>query len=148
MFQDVFDFAGQVRQLNISKGNFRFAGAMFLESTLEIIDKMPSSTFDEIVDKYVEMNVAHPFLEGNGRAMRIWLDCMLKKELNLCINWSRISKVDYLQSMERSPVNSLELKYLLKNSLTDETDSREVYMRGVQTSYIYEDLYEIDIDKI
>lgn len=142
MFQDVFDFAGQLRTVDLTKGNFRFAPIRFLKSNLEIIEKMPEITFDNIVDKYVEMNVAHPFREGNGRSTRIWLDLILKKNLNVCIDWSKIDKDDYLSAMERSPVNSLEIKTLLKNSITNDVHNREVYMKGVLRSYEYEGYYE------
>ena len=142
MFQDVFDFAGQLRTVDLSKGNFRFAPIRFLKSNLEIIEKMPEKTFDNIVDKYVEMNVAHPFREGNGRSTRIWLDLILKKNLNVCIDWSKIDKDDYLSAMERSPVNSLEIKTLLKNSITNDVHNREVYMKGILRSYEYEGYYE------
>lgn len=148
LFQDVFDFAGKIRTVNISKGNFRFAPLLFLESNLEIIEKMPESTFDEIVDKYVEMNIAHPFREGNGRATRIWLDLILKKNLGKCIDWEKSDKFAYLSAMERSVVNTLEIKYLLKSALTDEIDDREVFMKGIDKSYLYENLYDIPIGEI
>lgn len=148
IFQDVFEFAGETRNVNLSKGNFRFAPVLYLESNLSIIDKMPEDSFDEIIEKYVEMNVAHPFQEGNGRSTRIWLDLILKKNLKQCIDWSIIDKNDYLSAMERSPVNSLEIKYLLKNALTDKIQDRQVYMRGIQKSYIYEDLYNYNIKEI
>ena len=148
LFQDVFEFAGEIRDVNISKGNFRFAPLLFLHDNLKIIENMPEETFDEIVDKYVEMNVAHPFREGNGRATRIWLDLILKKNLKKCVDWSKINKFEYLQAMERSPVNSLEIKHLLKAALTDKIKDREVYMRGIQNSYYYEDLNKYDIYKI
>lgn len=148
LFQDVFEFAGQIRNVNISKGNFRFASHLYLEQALKEIDKMPEHNFDEIVEKYVEMNVAHPFREGNGRATRIWLDLMLKKNLDLCIDWSGINRNDYLLAMERSPVNTLEIKYLLKGALTKNIFERQVYMRGIQQSYFYEDLYEYSVDEI
>ncbi len=138
LFQDVYDFAGKTRTVNISKGNFRFAPLMYLDAALENISKMPQSNFDEIVEKYVEMNVAHPFREGNGRSMRIWLDLILKKELSQVIDWSMIDKEAYLSAMERSPVNDLEIKHLLKNALTDKIDDRETYMKGIDQSYYYE----------
>lgn len=141
MFQDVFDFAGHLRTVNMSKGNFRFAPILFLEQNLKIIEKMPESTFDEIVEKYSEMNIAHPFREGNGRATRIWLDCLLKKNLFLCVDWQQIDKESYLQAMERSPINTLEIKTLLKNALTKDIYSREVYMKGIEKSYEYEGYY-------
>lgn len=148
LFQDVFDFAGKTRDVNLSKGNFRFANLLYLESNLAIIERMPEGSFDEIIDKYVEMNVAHPFREGNGRATRIWLDLMLKKNLNKCIDWTMVDRADYLSAMERSPVNSLEIKHLLKNALTDKVDDRGVYLRGIQQSYVYEDLDRYDIEDI
>lgn len=148
LFQDVFEFAGEIRDVNISKGNFRFAPLLFLRDNLKIIENMPESTFDEIVDKYVEMNVAHPFREGNGRATRIWLDLILKKNLKKCLDWTKIDKFEYLQAMEKSPVNSLEIKHLLKAALTDKINDREVYMRGIQNSYYYEDLNKYNIYKI
>ena len=138
LFDEIYDFAGKVRTVNIAKGNFRFAPVMYLEAALEKIEGMPQSTFDEIVEKYVEMNVAHPFREGNGRSMRIWLDLMLKTELHKVVDWSRVDKDDYLFAMERSPIKDLEIKHLLKNALTDEIDSREVYMKGIDCSYYYE----------
>ena len=138
LFDEIYDFAGKVRTVNIAKGNFRFAPVMYLEAALEKIESMPQSTFDEIVEKYVEMNVAHPFREGNGRSMRIWLDLMLKTELRKVIDWSRVDKDDYLLAMERSPIKDLEIKHLLKNALTDEIGSREVYMKGIDRSYYYE----------
>lgn len=148
LFQDIFDFAGKTRDVNLSKGNFRFANLLYLESNLAIIEKMPEDSFDEIIEKYVEMNVAHPFREGNGRATRIWLDLMLKKNLNKCVDWTMVDRADYLSAMERSPVNSLEIKHLLKNALTDKVDDRGVYLRGIQQSYVYEDLDRYDIEDI
>ncbi|MDU5215483.1 MAG: Fic family protein [Finegoldia magna] len=148
LFQDIFDFAGKTRDVNLSKGNFRFANLLYLESNLAIIERMPEGSFDEIIEKYVEMNVAHPFREGNGRATRIWLDLMLKKNLNKCIDWTMVDRADYLSAMERSPVNSLEIKHLLKNALTDMVDDRGVYLRGIQQSYVYEDLDRYDIEDI
>ncbi|OXZ28904.1 cell filamentation protein Fic [Finegoldia magna] len=148
LFQDIFDFAGKTRDVNLSKGNFRFANLLYLESNLAIIERMPEGSFDEIIEKYVEMNVAHPFREGNGRATRIWLDLMLKKNLNKCIDWTMVDRDDYLSAMERSPVNSLEIKHLLKNALTDKVDDRGVYLRGIQQSYVYEDLDRYDIEDI
>ena len=138
LFEDIYDFAGQVRDVNIAKGNFRFAPVIYLKEALENIDKMPQSTFDEIIAKYVEMNVAHPFREGNGRSARIWLDLMLKKELNLVVDWSKVDKDDYLLAMERSPIKDLEIKHLLKEALTDKIDDREIYMKGIDHSYFYE----------
>ena len=138
LFEDIYDFAGEIRKVNIAKGNFRFAPLMYLGAALENIDKMPQSDFDEIIEKYVEMNIAHPFREGNGRSARIWLDHMLKQEIGKVIDWSKVDKEDYLLAMERSPVKDIEIKYLLKNALTDEVDSREVYMKGIDHSYYYE----------
>lgn len=138
LFEDIYDFAGEIRKVNISKGNFRFAPLMYLEAALANIDKMPQSTFDEIVEKYVEMNIAHPFREGNGRSTRIWLDLIFKKELHMVIDWSKVDKEDYLLAMERSPIKDIEIKHLLKAALTDEIDSREVHMKGIDHSYYYE----------
>ena len=138
LFEDIYDFAGEIRKVNMAKGNFRFAPLMYLGAALENIDKMPQSDFDEIIEKYVEMNIAHPFREGNGRSARIWLDHMLKQEIGKVIDWSKVDKEDYLLAMERSPVKDIEIKYLLKNALTDEVDSREVYMKGIDHSYYYE----------
>ncbi|MBS5942042.1 MAG: Fic family protein [Finegoldia magna] len=148
LFQDIFGFAGKTRDVNLSKGNFRFANLLYLESNLAIIEKMPEGSFDEIIEKYVEMNVAHPFREGNGRATRIWLDLMLKKNLNVCVDWAAVDRADYLSAMERSPVNSLEIKHLLRNALTERVDDRGVYLRGIQQSYVYEDLDRYDIEDI
>ena len=139
IFQDEFEHAGKIRNVNISKGNFRFAASMFLKDTLRTIEKLPEKTFDEIIIKYVEMNIAHPFLEGNGRATRIWLDLILKKNLGLVVDWSKVDKVLYLQAMERSPVNDLEIKTLLSKSLTDKFDDREVIFKGLEQSYFYEE---------
>ena len=138
LFDEIYDFAGKVRTVNIAKGNFRFAPVMYLDEAIKKIEKMPQGSFDEIVEKYVEMNVAHPFREGNGRSMRIWLDQILKTELHKVVDWSRVDKDDYLLAMERSPIKDLEIKHLLKNALTDEIDSREVYMKGIDRSYYYE----------
>ena len=138
LFEDIYDFAGEIRKVNMAKGNFRFAPLMYFGAALENIDKMPQSDFDEIIEKYVEMNIAHPFREGNGRSARIWLDHMLKQEIGKVIDWSKVDKEDYLLAMERSPVKDIEIKYLLKNALTDEVDSREVYMKGIDHSYYYE----------
>ena len=138
LFGDIYDFAGELRTVNISKGNFRFAPLMYLESALENIDKMPQSNFDEIVEKYVEMNIAHPFREGNGRSARIWLDHILKNEISKVIDWSKVDKDDYLLAMERSPIKDIEIKHVLKAALTDEINSREVYMKGIDHSYYYE----------
>ena len=138
LFEDIYDFAGKLRNVNIAKGNFRFAPIIYIEEALKNIDKMPQSTFDEIIEKYVEMNVAHPFREGNGRSTRIWLDHILKNEIGKVIDWSKVDKEDYLLAMERSPIKDIEIKYLLKNALTDEINSREVYMKGIDHSYYYE----------
>ena len=138
LFEDIYFFAGKVRTVNLAKGNFRFAPLMYLEAALENIDKMPQSTFDEIVEKYVEMNIAHPFREGNGRSTRIWLDHILKTEIKKVVDWSKVDKEDYLLAMERSPIKDIEMKYLLKNALTDDIHSREVYMKGIDHSYHYE----------
>lgn len=138
LFEDIYYFAGEIRKENIAKGNFRFASVMYLESALKNIDKMPQSTFDEIIEKYVEMNVAHPFREGNGRSTRIWLDAILKKQLKMVIDWSKVDKEDYLLAMERSPLKDVEIKVLLKNALTDKINDRTVYMKGIDASYHYE----------
>lgn len=138
LFGDVYEFAGQMRTVNIAKGNFRFAPVMYLRPALESIDAMPQSSFDEIIEKYVEMNIAHPFREGNGRSTRIWLDLLLKAQLHQVVNWSRVDKEDYLLAMERSPIRDTEIKHILKNALTDEIDSRDVYMKGIDHSYYYE----------
>ena len=138
LFGDIYDFAGKIRTVNLAKGNFRFAPLMYLETALQNIDKMPQSDFDEIVEKYVEMNIAHPFREGNGRSTRIWLDHMLKCEIGRVVDWSKVDKEDYLLAMERSPIKDIEIKYLLKQALTDEINSREVYRKGIDHSYYYE----------
>ena len=138
LFEDIYDFAGKVRTVNIAKGNFRFAPLMYLQVALENIDKMPQSGFDEIIEKYVEMNIAHPFREGNGRSTRIWLDHILKSEIGKVVDWSKVDKGDYLLAMERSPIKDLEIKVLLKSALTDVINSREVYMKGIDHSYYYE----------
>lgn len=138
LFDSIYDFAGQIRTVNIAKGNFRFAPVMYLEVALKNIEKMPQSTYDEIIEKYVEMNVAHPFREGNGRSTRIWLDLILKKELGQVVDWSLVDKDDYLAAMERSPVKDVEIKHVLKQALTDKIDDREVYMKGIDHSYYYE----------
>lgn len=141
LFDEIYNFAGELRKVNISKGNFRFAPLMYLETALRNIDKMPQSTFDEIIEKYVEMNVAHPFREGNGRSMRIWLDLILKKEIGHVVDWSRVDKEDYLLAMERSPIKDIEIKFLLQNALTDNINDREIYMKGIDHSYYYEGYY-------
>lgn len=138
LFEDIYDFAGEIRTVNMAKGNFRFAPLMYLQAALENIDKMPQSNFDDIVEKYVEMNIAHPFREGNGRSTRIWLDHILKTEIGKVIDWSKVDKEDYLLAMERSPIKDVEIKVLLKGALTDEINSREVYMKGIDHSYYYE----------
>lgn len=138
LFEDIYDFAGELRTVNLAKGNFRFAPLMYLEAALGNIDKMPQSTFDEIIEKYVEMNIAHPFREGNGRSTRLWLDQMLKAGIGQVVDWSRVDKEDYLLAMERSPIKDVEIKVLLKAALTNEINSREVYMKGIDHSYYYE----------
>ena len=138
LLEDIYDFAGELRTVNIAKGNFRFSPVMYLEAAISTIEKMPQSTFDEIIEKYVEMNIVHPFREGNGRSTRIWLDLLLKSELRQVVDWSRVDKEDYLLAMERSPIRDTEIKHVLKNALTDEIDSREVYMKGIDQSYYYE----------
>lgn len=138
LFEDIYSFAGKLREVNLAKGNFRFVPVMYLTAALEHIEKMPQSTFDEIIEKYVEMNVAHPFREGNGRSTRIWLDHMLRKELHTVINWQLVDKNDYLLAMERSPVKDTEIKYLLEKALTDRTEDRNLYMKGIDYSYYYE----------
>lgn len=146
LFEEIYEFAGKVRKENISKSNFRFVSAMYLKEALNKIDEMPQTTFDEIIEKYVEMNVAHPFREGNGRSARIWLDLILKKQIGKVVDWSKIDKQDYLLAMERSPIKDTEIKFLLKEALTDEIDDREVYMKGIDASYNYEgySLYNIE----
>lgn len=138
LFSDIYDFAGKIRDVNIAKGGFRFAPVMYLYESLKNIDKMPQSNFDEMIEKYVEMNIAHPFREGNGRSTRIWLDCILKKELRCVIDWNEVDKEDYLLAMERSPIKDIEIKFLLKNALTDKIVDREIYMKGIDASYYYE----------
>ena len=138
LFEDIYEFAGKVRTVNIAKHNFRFAPVMYLETALNNIEKMPQSSFDEIIEKYVEMNIAHPFREGNGRATRIWLDLILKRELGKVVDWSKVDKDDYLLAMERSPIKDTEIKVLLKNALTDKINDREIYMKGIDCSYYYE----------
>lgn len=148
LFEDIYELAGKIRNVNISKGNFRFTPVMYLEQSLKHIENMPQSTFDEIVEKYVEMNIAHPFREGNGRATRIWLDLIFKKELQRVVDWNKIDKADYLSAMERSPIKDIEIKHLLKNALTDKIDEREVFMKGIDVSYYYEGYDEYDIHKL
>ncbi len=148
LFEDIYDFAGEIRTVNIAKGGFRFAPLMYLEAALENIDKMPQSTFDEIIEKYVEMNIAHPFREGNGRATRIWLDCVLKKEIGKVVDWSLVAKEDYLLAMERSPVKDIEIKHILKIALTDKINDREMFMKGIDHSYYYEDYTAFKTDEL
>ena len=148
LFDEIYDFAGKLRTVNIAKGNFRFAPLMYIESALKNIDEMPQSNFDEIIEKYVEMNIAHPFREGNGRSARIWLDHMLKTEIGKVIDWSKLDKEDYLLAMERSPIRDIEIKYVLKNALTDEIDSREMYMKGIDHSYYYEGYTAFKADEL
>ncbi len=138
LFEDIYDFAGEIRSVNIAKGNFRFAPIMYLETSLKHIDKMPQTTFDEIIEKYVEMNIAHPFREGNGRSARIWLDLILKQNINSVVDWSKVDKNDYLLAMERSPIKDLEIKHILKNALTTNINDRDIYMKGIDASYHYE----------
>jgi len=148
LFDEIYDFAGKLRTVNLSKGSFRFAPLLYLGAALAEIDRMPQSSFDEIVEKYVEMNIAHPFREGNGRSMRIWLDMMLKKELGKVVDWSLVDKEDYLLAMERSPIKDIEIKHLLANALTDATDSREVYIKGIDHSYYYEGYSAFKTEKL
>ena len=148
LFDEIYDFAGKMRTVNIAKGNFRFAPLMYLRVSLENIDKMPQSSYDEIIEKYVEMNIAHPFREGNGRSMRIWLDLILKKELHQVIDWSKVDKEDYLLAMERSPIKDIEIKFLLKNALTDHVNDREIYMKGIDHSYYYEGYYVFKMENL
>ena len=148
LFDEIYDFAGKLRTVNIAKGNFRFAPLMYIESALKNIDEMPQSNFDEIIEKYVEMNIAHPFREGYGRSTRFWLDHMLKTEVGKVIDWSKVDKEDYLLAMERSPIRDIEIKYVLKNALTDEIDSREMYMKGIDHSYYYEGYTAFKADEL
>ncbi|GAB7306762.1 protein adenylyltransferase Fic [Enterococcus gallinarum] len=148
LFSEIYDFAGKIRTVNIAKGNFRFAPVMYLEHSLKHIDQMPQTSFDEIIKKYVEMNIAHLFREGNGRSTRIWLDLILKEELQKVVDWNLINKEDYLSAMERSPVNDLEIRYLISNALTDEINDRELYMKGIDVSYFYEGYSEYTIDDL
>jgi cell filamentation protein len=148
LFDDIYDFAGKMRDVNLIKGNFRFAPLIYLPQSLKAIDKMPQATFDQIIGKYVEMNVAHPFREGNGRAMRIWLDLILKKELKKVIDWSKVDKSDYLSAMERSVVKDVEIKRLLKSALTDKINEREIFMNGIDISYYYEGYEEFKIEDL
>lgn len=148
LFEDIYDFAGNLRKVNIAKGNFRFTPLSYLEESITRIEKMPQSTYEEIIEKYVEMNIAHPFREGNGRSTRIWLDLILKKELNLVVDWSNVDKTDYLLAMERSPIKDIEIKELLKQSLTDKVNDREVYIKGIDNSYLYEGYISFKIDEL
>lgn len=148
LFGDIYTFAGEIREVNIAKGNFRFAPVMYLQTALENIDRLPQSTYDEIIEKYVEMNVAHPFREGNGRSTRIWLDQLLKAELGKVVDWSKVDKEDYLLAMERSPIRDTEIKHVLYQALTDETDSREIYMKGIDHSYYYEGYATFQSEKL
>ncbi len=148
LFDEIYDFAGQLRTVNIAKGSFRFAPVMYLTAALEGIDKMPQSTYDEIIEKYIEMNVAHPFREGNGRSMRIWLDVILKEKLRRVIDWSKIDKNDYLLAMERSPIKDVEIKTLLRAALTDKIDDRKIYIKGIDASYHYEGYNEFKTEDI
>lgn len=148
LFENIYDFAGELRTVNIAKGNFRFAPLMYLETSLENVSKMPQSTFDEIIEKYVEMNIAHPFREGNGRSTRIWLDHILKVELKQCIDWSKVDKEDYLLAMERSPIRDIEIKHVLKAALTDKINDRTVFMKGVDASYHYEGYHAFKAEEL
>lgn len=148
LFEDIYDFAGKIRTVNLAKGSFRFAPLMYLDAALQNIDKMPQGNFDQIVEKYVEMNIAHPFREGNGRATRIWLDCMLKKEIGMVVDWSRVDKEDYLLAMERSPVRDIEIKHVLRTALTDQVNSREMFMKGIDHSYYYEGYTAFQTEKL
>lgn len=148
LFDEIYNFAGEIRKVNISKGNFRFAPVMYLETALHSIDKIPQSTFNEIIEKYVEMNVAHPFRDGNGRSARIWLDLMLKKEIGYVVDWCQVDKEDYLLAMERSPIKDVEIKFLLKNALTDNIYDRETYMKGIDHSYYYEGYYVFKTEEL
>lgn len=148
LFEEIYDFAGELREVNISKGNFRFAPVLYLKAALEKIDSLPQGTFDEIVQKYVEKNIAHPFREGNGRAMRIWLAVILKQEQKVIVDWSKIKKGAYLSAMERSPVNDLEIKHVLKEALTEKTNDREIYMKGIDASYFYEGYTEYRTEEL
>lgn len=148
LFQDIYDFAGKIRTVNIAKGNFRFAPVMYLQASLEYIDNMPQTDFDEIIEKYVEMNIAHPFREGNGRSTRIWLDLILKKEINAVVDWNKVDKNEYLLAMERSPVKDVEIRELLKEALTNEINDREIYMKGIDASYSYEGYFAYKLNEL
>ena len=148
LFEEIYEFAGQLRKINIAKGNFRFTPLTYLEEAIKNIEKMPQSTYEEIIEKYVEMNIAHPFREGNGRSTRIWLDLILKKELNVVVDWSKVDKTDYLLAMERSPIKDLEIKEVLKQGLTDKINDREVYMKDIDNSYLYEGYMTFKTDEL
>ena len=148
LFEDIYDFAGKIRTVNLAKGSFRFAPLMYLDAALQNIDKMPQGNFDQIVEKYVEMNIAHPFREGNGRATRIWLDCMLKKEIGMVVDWSKVDKEDYLLAMERSPIRDVEIKHVLRAALTDQVNSREMFIKGIDHSYYYEGYTAFQTEKL
>ena len=148
LFEEIYEFAGKIRKVNIAKGNFRFTPLAYIEEAVKNIEKMPQSTYEEIIEKYVEMNIAHPFREGNGRSTRIWLDLILKKELHLVVDWSKVDKTDYLLAMERSPIKDTEIKELLKQALTDKTNDREVYMKGIDNSYLYEGYLSFKTDEV
>ena len=148
LFEDIYDFAGKIRTVNLAKGSFRFAPLMYLDAALQNIDKMPQGSFEQIVEKYVEMNIAHPFREGNGRATRIWLDCMLKKEIGMVVDWSKVDKEDYLLAMERSPIRDIEIKHVLRTALTDQVNSREMFMKGIDHSYYYEGYTAFQTEKL
>ena len=148
LFEDIYEFAGELRKVNIAKGNFRFTPLAYLQEAADNIEKMPQSTYEEVIEKYVEMNIAHPFREGNGRSTRIWLDLILKKELNVVVDWSKVDKTDYLLAMERSPIKDIEIKDLLKKSLTNEINDREVYMKGIDNSYLYEGYISFKTDEL
>ena len=148
LFEEIYKFAGQLRKVNIAKGNFRLAPLTYLEEAIKNIEKMPQSTYEEIIEKYVEMNIAHPFREGNGRSTRIWLDLILKKELNVVVDWSKVDKTDYLLAMERSPIKDIEIKEVLKQGLTDKINDREVYMKGIDNSYLYEGYMTFKTDEL
>jgi cell filamentation protein len=148
LFSDIYDFAGKLRTVNLAKGNFRFAPLMYLSAALSNIDRMPQNNFDEIIEKYVEMNIAHPFREGNGRSTRIWLDHILKSQLHLVVDWSKVDKEDYLLAMERSPIRNIEIKHVLGNALTGDITSREVFMKGIDHSYYYEGYYSVKAEEL
>ncbi len=148
LFEEIYEFAGNLRKVNIAKGNFRFAPVAYLDEFIKNIEKMPQSTYEEIIEKYVEMNIAHPFREGNGRSTRIWLDLILKKELNVVVDWRKIDKTDYLLAMERSPIKDIEIKELLKQSLTNKINDREIYMKGIDNSYLYEGYVSFETDRL